>query len=97
MLKLYRISVAKQINSEDNYLRFRQYATIFLGGLTGLLIFYPLATSYFFSPVLPYLIFAFSFIAGALVGYRRRNSGIFLYFCMIAIIILAVVISSSQS
>jgi len=95
MRRLYRISMVKQNLFADNYMRFRRYASMLLAGMTGLMIAYPYALGYLGTPYKSYLILISSFIAGVLIGYRRRNSRIFLYFCMLAIIILASVISLS--
>lgn len=78
--------------SIDRYPEFMKFAAILLSALVGVLIAFPLiiagdANNLYFLPIAALL--------GGLVGYRRRNSRIFLYFCMLAVIILAFVISSS--
>lgn len=83
---------------EDRYKSFLNGATILLSAMVGILIIYPLALARLSpagSPSSGYGMLLLGAAGGALLGYRRRNSRIFLYFCMLAIIILAIVISSS--
>ncbi|MCI5064195.1 hypothetical protein MRY87_00565 [bacterium] len=79
-------------------IRFQTVAAVALGTLTGLLIALPLspspggtdAPSLFGMLVLPA-----SAAAGALIGYRRRESRAFLYFCFAAILLLSGTLSTS--
>ena len=67
--------------------QFRGLACVVLGAITGVLIGLPLAIEgrAWIVPV--------SLIAGLMVGYRRRRSVAFLYFCLVTILLLATVIS----
>lgn len=83
----------------QRYETFLGYATVALGAIMGLLIASPLATIYAQSEnfSMAYLTFAVFTLGGALVGYRRRKSRAFLYFCMIGTAVLSSIISFSMS
>ena len=81
--------------SKQNYHSFLRLANILLSGMTGFLIGYPVAAGMTSSNTGSLSVIILTTLAGFITGYRRANSRIFLYFCMLAIIILSVVISSS--
>lgn len=68
--------------------RFREYASIVLGSLMGALIAMPVAAEANAALMLVPL----GAVLGGLVGYRRRASTFFLYFCIVCILILSSVI-----
>lgn len=68
-------------------LRFQQIATIVLAGITGLLIALPIGLPK--GPEASMLYALGGLLFGAVSGYRRRNSKIFMYFCMIASAVLS--------
>ncbi len=73
---------------------FQTCAAVILGAITGFLISFPIAIGPTASKV-GLIAFIAGGGAGALVGYRRRKSRAFLYFCFVAILVLAGTISSS--
>ncbi|MCB0328128.1 MAG: hypothetical protein KDD70_00655 [Bdellovibrionales bacterium] len=67
--------------------RFQWIASVVLGTITGLLIALPISQgeSVFSGPI----VLLASGMAGALIGYRRKDSRAFLYLCFATILLLA--------
>lgn len=78
-----------------NHQQFRAVAAIILGGILATLIVAPFALS---DPesAKPWL-FLIAAPLGLLIGFRRRHSVAFLYFSMIATLILASILSARMS
>lgn len=73
--------------SELPYKVFQQFSTILLAGITGVLILLPLGMSH--SPEYLHWFALLGFSAGTLVGYRRRESRMFFYYCLAAVVMLS--------
>ncbi len=73
--------------------QFNQIASIVLAGVIGVLIAAPLALSYYRDYSLGVIILGL--VGGLLVGYRRRRSRPFFYFCLVATLILSSLMFSS--
>ncbi len=74
----------------DPFLRFYTFATITLSCFTGVLIAVPLALS---NPnPLALLLLPFFGTMGGIAGYRRRNSRIFFYLSLFAVVVLSTII-----
>ena len=73
--------------------RFLQISCVVLGALTGCLIGIPLAVQSGSASGI-WIVFSFSALGG-LIGYRRRTSRAFLYFCLGAVLILSSLVSFS--
>lgn len=71
--------------------KFYAFSSIVLGGITGILIVLPMAGSSETLSV-PYQMSytLLGAILGAMVGYRRRKSRYFTYFCIAAILCLSI-------
>lgn len=83
--------------SENAFFRFRAAAAVMLGALTGSLIVLPLIAGnpeHTGAGALAYL--GAGALFGALTGYRRRGSTMFLYFCVVCILALSSVIMFTQ-
>lgn len=61
---------------------FIRYANIVLGGLLGVLIAIPVSSEAPFQLIL-------GLVLGALVGYRRRDSRLFMYMTIVFVLILS--------
>lgn len=66
---------------------FREISAPVLGGMVGLFIAMPLAPGYSPAPALALL--ALFTTIGVAIGFRRRKSVIFFYFCLISAVLLA--------
>lgn len=78
--------------TQFNYGSFREFASIVLGAILGGLIILPFALPD--QQASNFWILLVGLFAGGLIGYKRRKSVAFLYFCMIAVVILASVLSA---
>jgi hypothetical protein len=75
------------VRNIDPFAQFRSIACVVMGALAGALIAAPFAAGRMWLVPL-------SAAAGLAAGYRRRRSAAFLYFCILTILILAMLVSS---
>jgi len=73
--------------------KFLNIACISVGGMVGCLIAIPLTFSSNGSS--KFVVLLASIALGMLVGYRRRGSRVFLYFCLLCVLILSSLVSFS--
>lgn len=80
-----------------DYSSFQATATVILGAFVGVLILAPFAATYAQQGklVLSVIFLAIGASLGLLIGYRRRESRTFFYFSMVAVVVLAMIISNS--
>lgn len=75
----------------------RPVSCVVMGSLCGFLIGLPIAMDAANSPdssgISSFLVLGAGLLAGALVGYRRRNSTAFFYFSLVCVLVLASTVS----
>ena len=79
----------------NSYSNFRSIASVLLGGIAGMFIVIPItALVEGVPPPLPSLL---GFGAGAFLGFRRRASSAFFYTALVAVLVLASLLTYSLS